>query len=158
MAARIAFSNFILQYSGTSDPVLSSLSFELEGGSCCAVLGPNGAGKSTILNAIAGSLGKHHPESFATGTLEIGSQSFQGLPRNILFPSVGLVLQDPYVQISGIRDTVFDELLFTLENIGAATAHAEGAIQELLRGLGIEHLSMRKPTTLSGGETQRVAQ
>jgi energy-coupling factor transport system ATP-binding protein len=68
-----------------------------------------------------------------------------------------MVLQDPYVQISGVRETVFDEVLFTLENLGTIPQDARQTILSLLKRLGIDHLADRKPTSLSGGETQRVA-
>jgi energy-coupling factor transporter ATP-binding protein EcfA2 len=92
-----------------------------------------------------------------SGNVSIGDESFGGISREILFPRVGLVLQDPSVQISGVRDTVFEEVLFTLENVGAVGDDSDSRIQLILRQLGIEHLAHRKPTSLSGGETQRVA-
>jgi energy-coupling factor transport system ATP-binding protein len=82
---------------------------------------------------------------------------FDGLPGQILFPVAGLVLQDPYVQISGVRDTVFDEILFTLENLGKIPIDPRKTVVSLLQRLGIDHLAERKPTSLSGGETQCVA-
>jgi energy-coupling factor transporter ATP-binding protein EcfA2 len=100
---------------------------------------------------------RHHPESVASGTIQIGDKHFDGPPNLILFPSVGLALQDPHVQISGVRETVFGEILFTLENTGQVPQDPGTVISHLLRKLGIGHLAGRKPTTLSGGETQRVA-
>jgi energy-coupling factor transport system ATP-binding protein len=100
---------------------------------------------------------RHHPESVASGTIRIGDRLFEALPSNVLFPSVGLALQDPHVQISGVRDTVFGEILFTLENTGKIPKDPSAVILPLLRKLGIDHLADRKPTSLSGGETQRVA-
>jgi energy-coupling factor transport system ATP-binding protein len=100
---------------------------------------------------------RHHPESVASGTIQIGERLFEALPSHVLFPSVGYALQDPHVQISGVRDTVFGEILFTLENTGEVPDEPAAVILPLLRKLGIDHLADRKPTSLSGGETQRVA-
>jgi energy-coupling factor transporter ATP-binding protein EcfA2 len=100
---------------------------------------------------------RHHPESLSSGSIQIGDRLFEGLPHRVLFPAVGLALQDPHVQISGVRDTVFGEILFTLENTGRVPEDPSAVILPLLRKLGIDHLANRKPTTLSGGETQRVA-
>lgn len=136
---------------------LSSLSLQVEAGSCCAIIGHTGAGKSTLLQCLAGTMRRHHPECVASGQIQIGEMWFDGLPDQILFPVAGLVLQDPYVQISGVRDTVFDEVLFTLENLGTIPQDPQTAIVPLLQRLGIGHLAGRKPTSLSGGETQRVA-
>jgi energy-coupling factor transport system ATP-binding protein len=157
MAQRLVIKDLSLQYSASEPKALSSLSMEVEAGSCCAVIGPTGAGKSTLLHCLAGTTGRHHPESVASGHIQIGDAGFNGIPHEILFPTAGLVLQDPYVQISGVRDTVFDEILFTLENLGGRPNDPQNTILPLLRRLGIEHLADRKPTSLSGGETQRVA-
>ena len=157
MAQRLTIQDLSLQYSAKDPNVLSSLSLEVEAGSCCAIIGPTGAGKSTLLHCLAGTMRRHHPESVASGRIQIGETLFEGLPDQILLPIAGLVLQDPYVQISGVRDTVFDEVLFTLENLGTIPQDPQKAIMSLLGGLGIDHLAERKPTSLSGGETQRVA-
>jgi energy-coupling factor transporter ATP-binding protein EcfA2 len=157
MAHRLTIKDLSLQYSASSSKALSSLSLEIAAGSCCAVIGPTGAGKSTLLHSLAGTMRRHHPESVASGHIQIGETVFNGLPDHILFPTAGLVLQDPYVQISGVRETVFEEILFTLENIGIAPQDPRKIIISLLQNLGIDHLADRKPTSLSGGETQRVA-
>ena len=157
MAERITITDLTFRYSQSGPTVLSSVSLEVAAGSCCAVLGPTGSGKTTLLHCLAGTLRRHHPESVASGRLEIGEETFGGLPEHILFPVTGLVLQDPYVQISGVRETVFEELLFTLENLGVIPNDYRTRIQTVLKDLGIDHLAERKPTSLSGGETQRVA-
>ena len=157
MAARIDILSLSLRYSDTALPALDSVSLEIPQGGCVGIVGPTGSGKSTLLDALSGILGKHHPEVVVSGQLCIGSDTFQGIPREVLFPTVGLVLQDPFIQISGVRDTVTEELRFTLENLDAAGQGSDQLIQTMLSSLGIEHLADRAPTTLSGGETQRVA-
>lgn len=157
MAERITITDLTLRYAQSGPAVLSSVSLEVAAGSCCAILGPTGSGKSTLLHCLAGTMRRHHPDSVASGRIEIGEKTYDRLPEHILFPVTGLVLQDPYVQISGVRDTVFDELLFTLENLGTIPPDFRTRIQSVLKDLGIDHLTERKPTSLSGGETQRVA-
>jgi energy-coupling factor transport system ATP-binding protein len=157
MADRIALSSFSFQYSPSTPRVLSSLSLEIAGGTCCAILGPTGAGKTSLLHCLSGIMRRHHPEAMSSGKIQIGKLSFDELPPQILFPTVGLTLQDPHVQISGVRDTVFGEVLFTLENTGTMPQNPSVVILPLLRSLGIDLLADRKPTSLSGGETQRVA-
>lgn len=157
MADLITIRSFSLKYSATTPRVLSSISLEIPGRTCCAILGPTGAGKSSLLHCLAGTMRRHHPDSVSSGTIQVGDRLFEGLPPLVLFPAVGLALQDPHVQISGIRDTVFGEILFTLENAGPIPNNPEAVIVPLLQRLGIDHLADRKPTSLSGGETQRVA-
>jgi energy-coupling factor transport system ATP-binding protein len=156
MAASIELSSFSLRYSPSAKLSLETITLSAATGSCVGIVGPTGAGKSTLLHALSGILGKHHVEASAEGRMLIADMIFDGIPRDVLFPTVGLVLQDPFVQISGVRDTVREEISFTLENIGKSPG-SDDAILELATDLGIEHLLERKPTTLSGGETQRVA-
>ena len=157
MAQHLTIKELSLQYSASEPRVISSLSLEIAAGSCCAIIGPTGAGKSTLLHCLAGTMRRHHPDSLATGQIQLGETLFNGVPDHVLFPIAGLVLQDPYVQISGVRETVFDEVLFTLENLGTIPQDPQQTILSLLQKLGIDHLADRKPTSLSGGETQRVA-
>lgn len=157
MAARIDISALSLRFPESAASAVDSLTVRIPEGSCVGVVGPTGAGKTTLLHCLAGILRKHHPDIVASGTIQIGDEAFEGAPGHILFPRVGLVLQDQFVQISGVRETVFEEVLFTLENMGAAGEGSEPRVRSVLRSLGIEHLQHRKPTSLSGGETQRVA-
>lgn len=157
MAARIDIDSLSLRYPDAPVPALNGLSCAIPAGSCVGIVGPTGAGKTTLLHCLAGILGRHHPDLVISGSVRIGDTNFTGIPRDILFPRVGLVLQDPSVQISGVRDTVFEEVLFTLENMGGDGNVADTRIRAALQRLGIDHLGQRKPTSLSGGETQRVA-
>ena len=157
MADRVTISSLSLRYSGSSPKVLSSVTLEIKEGTCTAILGPTGAGKSTLLHCLAGTLKRHHPECVASGSIRIGETLYEGLPSEVLFPNVGLVLQDPNVQISGVKNTVLEEVLFTLENTGQVPDDPASLVGPILRKLGIDHLAERKPTSLSGGETQRVA-
>lgn len=139
------------------EPALKDLTFSLKPGTCCAILGPTGSGKSTLLHLLSGILAHHHPGSVGDGRLIIGDQVYTPLPDQPLFPRVGLALQDPSVQISGIRETVVEELELTLETLGRDPSSHREAANRLLLQLGVAHLAGQKPTTLSGGETQRVA-
>ena len=149
--------DFSFRYSESANAALSSLTFAIPSGSCCAILGPTGAGKTTLLYALSGALGAHYSSGRGTGLVRIGGEEFNPVPQNVLFPRVGLALQEPHVQISGLRETVLEEIQFTLENIGLDDNLIEARTIDILRQLRIQHLAERKPGTLSGGEMQRVA-
>lgn len=157
MADAISITSLSVRYPGTSRPALTDVSFSVPGGSCCAILGPTGAGKSTLLQALAGVLGAHHKQVKAEGIIDIGSSRFEGIPPKILFPHVGLFLQDPTVQITGIRETVEDEVRFALDNLMVDDGEAQARVRRQLEALHLEHLAKRSLTQLSGGELQRVA-
>ncbi len=157
MALELEISHLSFQYWKDSPIVLTNVSLTIPPGSICALLGPTNSGKTTLLQAIAGLLGSHHREAVASGTIRLGEETFAPLPERILFPTVGLTLQDPYYQISGLRDSVLEEVLLTLEPLDLPRSEIQNRATGLLDTLGLAHLSHRKPTTLSGGELQRVA-
>jgi len=136
---------------------LTNIHLTVASGTVCAVLGPTNSGKTTLLHAIAGTLGSHHHDALSAGSIGIGEQLFRPLPRSVLFPTIGLTIQDPYYQISGLRDSVGEEVALTLESLDVDHSEIQSRVTKLLESLGISHLATRKPATLSGGELQRVA-
>lgn len=157
MADSISIRSFTFRYPGSDRNALGEVSLEIQAGSCCVILGPTGAGKSSLLQAMAGVLGAHQPQAAAAGHIQIGPVVHSPLPRSILFPQVGLFLQDPTVQISGIRANVEDEVRFTLDNLQVPDQEAAQRVRIQLEELGLEKLATRPLRQLSGGELQRVA-
>jgi len=157
MAHAIEITDFTFRYGKEAPEALSHMSLTIPAGSVCALLGPTNGGKTTLLHALSGILASHHRDSVSSGTIRIGDQTYAPLPPNVLFPAVGLTIQDAYSQVSGLRETVFDEVLLTLETLGTPLEEARKTVEGLLLSLGLSHLALRKPSTLSGGELQRVA-
>ena len=112
-----------------------------------AISGPSGAGKSTLVRAIAGVL---RPD---TGRVVLGEETLFDAVQNIWVPPhkrrIGFVFQDarlfPHLDVR--RNLTYGQRF-------SGRAKPVEPIAELL---GIPHLLNRKPLTLSGGETQRVA-
>ncbi|MGH2568869.1 MAG: energy-coupling factor ABC transporter ATP-binding protein [Bacteroidota bacterium] len=158
MSAAITLRQFSFRYASQQTWALSNISFILPERACCAVLGVTSAGKSTLLQSISGLLGKHHRDASVEGEITIhGEEKATGIPTDILFPTVGLLLQDPFVMLTGIHETVQEEIAFTLLNLGVSQHEIESKVQNALRSLHIEKLAQRHPLQLSGGEVQRVA-
>ena len=157
MSVTIHLEHCSVRYTAAAPWALSELSMSIPQGSCCAILGPTSAGKSTLLQTLSGYLGKHHRSALSLGTFQIGGVQYDGLPREILFPLVGLVMQDPFVMISGIHETVYQEVAFTLSNIQREPAAVSAQVEKTLASLKLSSLAQRPPPMLSGGEAQRVA-
>jgi energy-coupling factor transporter ATP-binding protein EcfA2 len=157
MADRVSIESFTFQYPGTEHPALRDLSLDFPARSCSVLLGPTGAGKSTLLHALSGVLGSEFKGARAEGSIVIGSEHHRPLPGSPLFPRVGLFLQDPTVQISGLRETVEDEIRFSLDNLQVPEEEAHSRVLDQLRDLGLTGLEHRDIRQLSGGELQRVA-
>ena len=157
MALELTISNLSFQYWQHSPKVLRDINLRVPSGSICAVLGPTNAGKSTLLHAIAGILGAHNREAIAHGQIQVANDVFTPLPNKVLFPTVGMTLQEPYFQISALRTNVLDEVCLTLESFDLPRSEIRRRAQQILADLGLSEFSDRNPVTLSGGELQRVA-
>ena len=123
---------------------ISDISFTVEKGDYFILLGPSGAGKSILLETIAGLLS---PDS---GTLELNGKDITNLP--IQQRRIGLVFQDHAIFP---RMKVKKNLAFALH--GRPSGFIRERIAAMCKRLGIEDLPERYPSTLSGGELQRVA-
>jgi NitT/TauT family transport system ATP-binding protein len=105
-----------------------------------ALVGPSGAGKSTTLRLIAGLLRPASGEITCNGETWFGPGVHVPVERR----RIGFVFQD--------------YALFPHRNVvGNVAFEARRDPDEVLRQLGIEHLSRARPRDLSGGERQRVA-
>lgn len=70
---------------------------------------------------------------------------------------IGFVFQNPFVQISGVKETVYDEIAFGLENLGLEEQYIRNKVEETLKLIDIDYLRNKNPFELSGGQRQRVA-
>lgn len=91
------------------------------------------------------------------GKLLIDGAEAAKTPIAGLCQKVGLVFQNPFNQLSGAKDTVFEEIAFGLQNLGIPREEIFKRVEENLKLLDIEEYKDRNPFDLSGGQTQRVA-
>ncbi len=143
-------------YPGGAAPALRDVSLEVPAGQVCAVIGANGAGKSTLAYALTGFV-PHFYRGSLSGTLSVAGQLTRTTPLSELTAVAGLVLQNPFNQMSGTKYTVREEVAFGLENLGVPRAEMAERVQAMLALVGIEPLADRFPLSLSGGQMQRVA-
>lgn len=70
---------------------------------------------------------------------------------------IGYVFQDPFAQVSGIKETVFEEIGMGLENTGVEQEEMIRRILEIAKVVKVDTLLQKNPLALSGGQCQRVA-
>jgi energy-coupling factor transport system ATP-binding protein len=128
----------------------------VEKGQLCAIVGANGSGKTTLCNAIRGFVPKFYKGEIS-GEVLVNGKDVQREEIGVTALEVGFVFQNPFTQISGITDTVYEELAYGLENMGVEPAEIERRVEEIMKLTKIEAFRDRDPYQLSGGQQQRVA-
>jgi energy-coupling factor transporter ATP-binding protein EcfA2 len=131
---------------GAHHLALHDVSLAVGNGEIVALLGRNGAGKTTLLKCLVGLVQPGRGRALVAG------QDSAGQDVAAICQHVGYLPQDPNALL--FADTVRDELLITLRNHGIAEA---GAIEPLLRRLGLAERAEVYPRDLSAGERQRAA-
>jgi energy-coupling factor transporter ATP-binding protein EcfA2 len=134
--------------------VLRGVNLEIGAGEFVAVLGRVGAGKSTLCMALNG-LVPHATGGVFRGDVTVLGRNTKTHPIADLARSVGLVFQDPEMQLTQMR--VEDEIAFGPENLGVPSDEIEERVTWALEAVGLGSYRDRSPLHLSGGEKQRVA-
>ncbi|MCC6781092.1 MAG: ABC transporter ATP-binding protein [Hyphomicrobiales bacterium] len=131
--------------------VVDHVSFALAAGQLTALIGPNGAGKTSLIRALAGLVPTSGNVTLAGRQLT--SFSARERARRIAYLPQGHVFHWPMsvAQVIALgRHPHADAFVPFTQEDRAAVDHA-------MRAAGVEALSARTVTTLSGGERARVA-
>ena len=127
--------------------VVDGISFKINSGQVTCLLGPSGCGKSTSLRMIAGVEKPSSGQIFVDNEL-ISDQHYQ-VPAEAR--SIGLMFQDfalfPHLNVQ--QNVCF--------GLAGAKEYQKERSQALLEKVGLSHLALQYPHSLSGGEQQRVA-
>ena len=151
----VEFSRVSFRYP-TSPDVLREVTLVAHEGRITWLFGPIGAGSSTLLLVAAG-LAPSLTGGDLRGTVRVLGQEW-GDPAgaSALAGQVAYVTAMPYLQLSGMAESVFDEVAFAPANLGWTRERIEAQVPAALERLGVGHLRDRVPEELSGGELQRV--
>lgn len=96
-AGEIVFTDFIMSYRKTSEPILKGLNLRLEKGKKYGVVGRTGAGKSSLVQSLYRMVYKHQ------GDISIGGCSIYQVAPNVVRDLFGMVPQDPYLFAGSLR-------------------------------------------------------
>jgi len=125
---------------------LDGMSFDVADGEFFCLLGPSSSGKTTTLRAIAGL------EELTGGSVQFAGQDVTGAPvqgrgMSMIFQTFALY---PHLSVEA-------NLAHPLRRGGVNASDARKRVNEVAELLRVTHTLKRKPSTLSGGEQQRVA-
>ncbi|MFL3051003.1 MAG: ABC transporter ATP-binding protein [Candidatus Neomarinimicrobiota bacterium] len=141
-------------YSTSSEllEILKGLDFQVNKGEMISISGPSGCGKSTLLN-ILGTL-----DSPDSGSLEICGKRVFSLDDKAIsklrMESIGFVFQFHHLLS---EFTVLENLIIPQRLMKVHEKDAKDRSLALLDKVGLSFRSDHRPSTISGGERQRVA-
>jgi energy-coupling factor transport system ATP-binding protein len=156
MTTIIDLKNVSYRYPVSDDFTLKNISFCIEKGKFTAIIGNNGSGKTTLCNTIRGFV-PHFYKGDLEGNVLVDQVNIADYQLGQLGEKVGYVFQNPFIQVSGVKDNVFEEVAYGLENLGIPVEEIKERVEEVLNLVKIQHLRDKNPFELSGGQRQRVA-
>ncbi|AYB47374.1 energy-coupling factor ABC transporter ATP-binding protein [Paenibacillus lautus] len=152
----ITIKNLSYQYPISESDALKNVNVTIERGKLYALIGANGGGKTTLCNVIRGFI-PHFYKGDLRGEVLIEGKDIREWEMGELSQKIGYVFQNPFTQISGVKDNVFEEIAFGLENLGMEPARIREKVDQVINMLEIGYLRDKNPFELSGGQKQRVA-
>ena len=148
--------NVSYQYPLENRKVLKNINLDIKKGEFWAVIGKNGSGKTTLCSILR----RFVPDFYKgelTGKITLEGKELKEYSQKEIVQKIGFVFQNPFTQISGVKNTVFEEIAYGLENLGLEREVIISEVEKILKLLEIEKLRDRNPYDLSGGQKQRVA-
>jgi ATP-binding cassette subfamily B multidrug efflux pump len=148
----VAFEHVSFSYLNNPNEILSDISFDAKPGEIVALMGLTGSGKTTLINLIPRF---YHPTK---GVVRVDGHDIQEVQVESLRRYIGLVLQDPFLFSSTIRENIaYGRPDAPLEEVMAAarTARAHEFILSFPKGYDTK--VGERGVTLSGGQKQRLA-
>jgi cell division transport system ATP-binding protein len=130
---------------------LDGVSLAINRGEFVFLVGPTGCGKSTLIKTLI------RDEEVTEGSVSIAGRDIGALPEKKipqLRRNIGTVFQD--FKLLPDR-TVYDNVAYALQVIGASRGEIRTQVPEILRLVGLSTKLHSYPDELSGGEQQRVS-
>jgi putative ABC transport system ATP-binding protein len=146
----INIKNLTKTYDKGCTKALDDINLKIKEGSFVSIMGPSGSGKSTLLNMI-GALDM--PDK---GHIEVAGQDISQIKDLSLFrrETVGFVFQ-LHNLIPNL--TSRENVEIPMYGTGMTSEAMKTRSLNLLKSVGLENKTEKKPNILSGGERQRVA-
>jgi cell division transport system ATP-binding protein len=130
---------------------LDRVSLAIDRGEFVFLVGPTGCGKSTLIKTLI------RDQKVTEGSVRIAGRDIEALPEKKipqLRRNIGTVFQD--FKLLPDR-TVYDNVAYALQVIGASRSAIRTQVPEILRLVGLSTKLHSYPDELSGGEQQRVS-
>ncbi|SEI13296.1 putative ABC transport system ATP-binding protein [Halobacillus karajensis] len=138
----------------TEEEVLKGVNLTLREGEVTALIGASGSGKSTLLTIAAGL------QRLSEGRVIFGDQNLPDLSseqvRKIRAQHFGFVFQNSHlVPFLTVEEQL--SMMMDIADMKGIKQYKQTKIKEILDQVGMSHRLTAYPSSLSGGEKQRVA-
>ena len=150
----VVLRSFGFRHVGAERAAIEDVTLEVGAGEYLGVLGAAGSGATTLLTALDGVV-PQLVRGVTAGSIEVLGRDPRVVPVREWARQIGLVFDDP--TLAATQATVADEVAFGLENLSVPPADMDMRIAMALASVGLSGLEARVPSTLSGGEQQRLS-
>lgn len=144
------------RYPLTTELALKNISLTVEKGEILGIIGVNGSGKTTLCNIIRSFIPNFY-QGTLSGSVTVDGRALETYSETELSTLIGYIFQNPFTQISGVKDTVKEEIGYGLENLGQAAEVIQARVNEVITLLNLQKIEDKNPFDLSGGQKQLVA-
>jgi len=151
---KIALVDVTFSYATSDNPALKNVSFSVGPGEYVVIMGRTGAGKTSLTRCFTGAIPHFFSGRFSGKAYLFGRDLSQTGPAENA-DLVGAVFQDFESQLFSTNMEL--EAAFGAENLGMPRDKLLKAVESSLKAVGLAGFGNRNPTTLSGGEKQRLA-
>ncbi|RXX20335.1 ATP-binding cassette domain-containing protein [Streptococcus oralis] len=140
-----------LELRGIQSPIFSEpIAFTFHAQAFTLLVGSSGSGKSSLFQIIA-----QVSSLPCSGQVLVDGSEVSQLSIVERVQTVGILFQNPNYQFT--MENLFEELIFTLENIGYPVQEIDDKIEEVVRQCRCKAILHRPIHHLSGGEKQKAA-
>ncbi|TXR54812.1 metal ABC transporter ATP-binding protein [Reinekea thalattae] len=135
---------------GNGFKAIENVSFELNGGTICALMGINGGGKSTLFKSIMG-LVKTHSGEISLSTLSVADALKKTMVAYVP-QSEDIDWDFPVL----VKEVVMQGRFGYMNFLRRPSKKDHEAVEAAMQRLGVDHLKDRQIGELSGGQKKRV--
>ncbi len=153
-APAVALEEVSFTYRSADRPALAGVRFSQRAGEMVGVMGAAGTGKSSLARCLNAIIPGFEHGRFE-GLVRIHGRAVNGSRVCEMAPAVGMVFQDFEAQL--FSTNVAHEVAFAMEQVGLAPHEIRARLGPALAAVGLAGFEDRDPTSLSGGEKQRLA-
>jgi len=142
------------KYPKSKQEALKGVDVDIGRGEFVAVIGPSLAGKSTFCMSLNG-LMPHDTKGRKTGKVFVKGLDTDANKPSAMCSAVAMVFQDFESQLFCTNAAL--DVAFGPENLGLPTEEIHKRVDDCMNTVGLGGFQMREPSSLSGGEKQRLA-